>query len=500
MTVYDARPSGTPRFQVLRSAPSPTTATTTAARSSTQCALTVTSSTFYNNTSDYYGGAIDSSGTMSLTSCTFTNNTADDGGGIENFTSGTASIVSCTFSGNTANWAGGGICNDGAAMSIVSTIVAGNTVTDYPTAGPDIADSTAPLTVEHLLVQSTSGNGVTTAGGNIVGEDPVLGGLANNGGPTETMALLPGSPILGDGMGVPQQGVGAGNRLLSDGTYYYTFDAAGNRTAQYEITSGGDVSLGSQADPNTNAYNITIYTWNNANQMTSATFYATTADWTAGTVNAAGEYKITYGLDAFGRIVTRTAALGNGTSTTTSVENFIYDGQNIVLVLNAGGQVLDRNLTGPAPDEVYATEMVATVTSGPQEAGTVNWLLTDAQGTVRDVVQLDGTSAVNVDHLVYGAFGGSSPKPRRRWRTNRLFFTMAHGKTRRRALTTWACGGTTPLMQSGPATTPSASPAARRTSMSTAATTRRTSRTQAEWTLLHGQPSWVSGVESARVP
>ena len=36
MTVYDARPSGTPRFQVLRSAPSPTTATTTAARSSTR--------------------------------------------------------------------------------------------------------------------------------------------------------------------------------------------------------------------------------------------------------------------------------------------------------------------------------------------------------------------------------------------------------------------------------------------------------------------------------
>ena len=120
-------------------------------------------------------------------------------------------------------------------MSITSTIVAGNTVTDYPSAGPDIADSTAPLTVEHSLVQSTSGNDVTTTGGNIVVDDPLLGGLANNGGPTETMALLPGSPILGDGMGVPEQGIGAGNRLLSDGTYYYTFDAAGNRTAQYQI-------------------------------------------------------------------------------------------------------------------------------------------------------------------------------------------------------------------------------------------------------------------------
>ena len=73
----------------------------------------------------------------------------------------------------------------------------------------------------------------------------------------------------------------------------------------------------------------------------------------------------------------------------------------------APGQVHERNLTGPAADEVYATEEVLTVTSGTQAAGTVNWLLTDAQGTVRDVAQYDtDTDATEeVDHLVYSTFG-----------------------------------------------------------------------------------------------
>ena len=52
--------------------------------------------------------------------------------------------------------------------------------------------------------------------------------------------------------------------------------------------------------------------------------------------------------------------------------------------MDSSGNVIERNLTGPAADEVYATEEVLTVTSGTQAAGTVNWLLTDAQGTVRD--------------------------------------------------------------------------------------------------------------------
>ena len=152
--------------------------------------------------------------------------------------------------------------------------------------------------------------------------------------------------------------------------------------------------------------------------MTAAAHFNTAADWHAGYYQTSGEYTISYAYDAFGRMVTRTAATGYnpsepvGTITDfeflhVTTENFVYWGQNNVLVLDGNGQVIDRNLTGLAPDQVFATEEVLAVESGPQAVGTVNWLLTDNQGTVRDVVQFDSTTdtTAEVDHLVYGAFG-----------------------------------------------------------------------------------------------
>ena len=55
------------------------------------------------------------------------------------------------------------------------------------------------------------------------------------------------------------------DRLLFDGTYYYAYDAAGNRTAKFESTTGALDST---------ATNITIYQWNNANELTGVSQYA----------------------------------------------------------------------------------------------------------------------------------------------------------------------------------------------------------------------------------
>ena len=57
------------------------------------------------------------------------------------------------------------------------------------------------------------------------------------------------------------------DRLLFDGTYYYQYDAAGNRTARY--VNSTDSGLDS------NATDITIYSWNNANEITAAYYFAT---------------------------------------------------------------------------------------------------------------------------------------------------------------------------------------------------------------------------------
>ena len=309
--------------------------------------LTVTSSTFSGNYADYLGGAIQNAGTLSVISCTIADNTALVGGGIYNYPGGAVSIASSTIAGNTASWSndGGGICNDSTLpVTIVNTIVAGNT----SSGAPDIEDTYGTVSASHSLVESAAGNDVTTTDGNIVGVDPDLGSLADNGAATETMALAADSPILGAGIGANQTAVGAGNRLLFDGTYYLTYDAAGNRTAQFKSDSG---VLDSSAT------DITIYTWNNANELTSATHYNNYSDYAAGTYTQTNEYAVTYGNDAFGQMVTRTAAIGNGTSTTTTTENFIYNGQNIALVLDGDGCVIERELTGTAADQVFATEV-----------------------------------------------------------------------------------------------------------------------------------------------
>ena len=114
--------------------------------------------------------------------------------------------------------------------------------------------------------------------------------------------------------------MGAANRLLTDGTYNYTYDADGNRIAQTNIATGA----------------VTYYQFNNANEFTA--------------VSGSGG-PATYLYDAFGRMVSQTE---NGVT-----QNFIYDGENIALVLNGSGQVIERKLNGPAVDQVLATETVA---------------------------------------------------------------------------------------------------------------------------------------------
>jgi RHS repeat-associated protein len=67
--------------------------------------------------------------------------------------------------------------------------------------------------------------------------------------------------------------------------------------------------------------------------------------------------------------------------------------------------VTQRNLYGPAVDQILATETVAPVSMGEQAAGLVNWLLPNNQGTIRDVAQYSGGATTVVDHLVYDSFG-----------------------------------------------------------------------------------------------
>lgn len=193
--------------------------------------LTLTNSTVSGNSAGDEGGGISNFGTMRIEGSTISGNTSGrNGGGIINqFGLGDPNqfdltILNSTISGNTTGQDGGGVYNrDGASITIDSTTIADNTGTRG--GAFHIRDATSTATIRStILPDSSSGfdcdgdTGVITDGGhnliesqsafcsftngvngNIVGSDPVLDPLADNGGDTETHALLAGSPALDAG-------------------------------------------------------------------------------------------------------------------------------------------------------------------------------------------------------------------------------------------------------------------------------------------------------------
>jgi hypothetical protein len=168
----------------------------------------------------------DGAGTMIMSGDTVNNNTATaptgHGGGVDNF--GHLTIINCTIAANLA-LQGGGIYN-GDVLNVVNSTVASNTVTGTGADGGGIytvgqlsllntivfnpnsgaATKNDVLGTIALVQGDLFGSGVSIAsggdlGGNQFTANPLLGPLQNNGGPTATMALLPGSKAIAAGAG-----------------------------------------------------------------------------------------------------------------------------------------------------------------------------------------------------------------------------------------------------------------------------------------------------------
>lgn len=185
----------------------------------------ITGSTFFDNQAQSgVGGAIYlSQATMTVSESTFESNDAtNDAGGIYVAGSATLNVTNSTFSANTTGSRGGGIFsfnpvtltnvtisdNSGASgaggvhmydtLTIKNTIIANNV-----TGGDCILDSGGSVSgtsSDNLIEDAANACGLTDGvDGNIVGNDPLLGPLQNNGGTTETHALLSGSPAINTG-------------------------------------------------------------------------------------------------------------------------------------------------------------------------------------------------------------------------------------------------------------------------------------------------------------
>ncbi len=154
--------------------------------------LTVVKSTFSNNSATDGGGIYLASGTATVTSSTFAGNSATSGGGTYLY-SGTATVTSSTLAENSATL-GGGIFSFGGTLHLQNTIIA-NSISGGDCVGSTASDS------NNLIESSGSFDCGLTNGtnGNIIGSDPNLGPLANNGGSTLTFSLLVGSPAINAG-------------------------------------------------------------------------------------------------------------------------------------------------------------------------------------------------------------------------------------------------------------------------------------------------------------
>lgn len=156
--------------------------------------VVVSNSTFSNNSASVKGGGIGSpGGNVTVTNSTFSGNSADLGGGIWNNVLGTLTVTNSTFSGNLASTDGGGILNSG-TLNLSNTILANSAGGGdcYNVSGDSIATNTANLI-------ETNGPGGHMCGTPSVTTDPNLGALANNGGPTRTMAIDSSSPAYNAG-------------------------------------------------------------------------------------------------------------------------------------------------------------------------------------------------------------------------------------------------------------------------------------------------------------
>jgi hypothetical protein len=208
---------------------------------------TITDSTFDSNHSDLYGGAADFGDSLSIvvSNTTVSNNSANGGAGL-NFDSNSivATINNSTIAGNTAANSGAGIyINSYSSLAINQSTISANsaagTAPQYAGGGITIGAHSSVVTMSGTIVSgNTSGvagtgdiglytsdlnaTGSFTATHSLIGEvdtrihendplfvdpvssnihspTPMLGALADNGGPTKTMAPLTGSPAINAG-------------------------------------------------------------------------------------------------------------------------------------------------------------------------------------------------------------------------------------------------------------------------------------------------------------
>jgi Right handed beta helix region len=153
--------------------------------------VTIINSTISGNSAPDFGGGIAGGyWFVNIVNSTISGNSAEDsGGGI----SGTfLRIMNSTISGNSAG-SGGGIYH------YLFNLDISNTILNAGASGENIFNNGGTITSHGYNISSDDGGGYLNGPGDQIKTDPLLGPLQDNGGPTLTQALLPGSPAIDAG-------------------------------------------------------------------------------------------------------------------------------------------------------------------------------------------------------------------------------------------------------------------------------------------------------------
>lgn len=167
---------------------------------------------------------------------------------------------------------------------------------------------------------------------------------------------------------------GTGNRLTSDGTYNYTYDAEGNRLTKTRISDG----------------QATSYTYDERNRLTGVQVRS------VGGVLLADEQYTYDALDR--RIAVLTDPDGAGPQAAVQLWT-AYQGKNAWADFDGSGSLQTRYLFGLGMDN-----LIARISAG----GSVGWYLTDNQGSVRQIVQTSGAVVYAANYTAFGQVRSST--------------------------------------------------------------------------------------------
>ncbi len=426
---------------------------------SNQGNLTITSSAVTGNvaTTNLAGGIYHQNGTLAIINSTIFGNsaTANSSGGIFNG-GGTVTIINSTISGNSAANLGGGIGTNVGALTLINSTISdnssgsgGNGINIISTtvnirnsliaenigsaSGPDVFGALTSL--GYNLIGNNSGATITPTTGDLIGTpaspiNPLLAPLGNYGGPTQTHALLPGSPALNAGnncvltnscasnnlgynLTTDQRGAGF-NRQVGSAVDIGAFESRGFTLA---ILSGNNQSAG-VSSAFANPLRVTVTATGAGEPVTGgkATF---TPPGSGASAGIAGNPATISGTTATSGTVTANAIIGGpynvaASATGATSINFSLTNTNVPPTITAAA-ALSRQRGSAGTVSTIATvndgqtpvgSLVVTATTVP--AGITVTSITNTAGTITANIAASCTATIGANIVVLTVTDGNS--------------------------------------------------------------------------------------------